>query len=135
MPNQYVVTLTPRSDVQTGAAKDYTSVATGLIGDLACSLQMEELDFTSGDETYDVKIQHSPDREPNGPDPVSDSDAIWYDLVTFTQMVAGGGVAQTEHKDLTTPHYSRLRAVLTFGGTSPSAKVTVIVEGVPLGIL
>ena len=131
MPNQYVVPLTPRSDVQTGAAKNYPSIATGLIGDLACSLEMEALDFTSGDETYDVKIEHSPDREPNGPDPVADADAIWYTLVTFTQMLAPGGAAQTEHKDLTTPHYSRLRVVSTFGGTTPSAKVTVLVEGRP----
>lgn len=129
---QYVVTLTPDADLIT-ATKTYDSILSNLIGDLASSAVWENMDETSGDETYDVKIQHSPDRGVGLEGEVADADAQWYDLVTFAQVTSGA--TSSEHKDLTTPHYSRLRVVATLNGTSPSAKLTVIVEGVPLGIL
>ena len=108
---------------QTGVAATVTlkSVFTDVLGNFAASLKVANADRTTGDETYDAKIQDSP----HGLD-VADADATWHDLVTFTQVAATSG---SEKKTVTDPHYSRMRLVLTLGGTTPSADFEVDIEG------
>lgn len=101
-------------------------VVPGIMGDFAASLEVANMDRTTGDETLDVKIQESPD-----PDSVADGDAVWYDLVTFTQVATSG--ASTEKIVVTTPHFGRLRLVVTLAGTTPSADVKVLIEGLRVG--
>jgi hypothetical protein len=55
------------------------------------------------------KIQHSP-----SPASVSDANAVWLDLLTFTAQTAVGAQAQ----NTTLPYFPRLRALVTRAGTA-----------------
>ena len=124
MPPQlrsFAVRLTEPSEA-VAASTNHDSVATKILGSIAASAVWKGLDRTTGNETYDAKIQHSPD-----PFDIDDDDASWFDLITFTQVT----VPNAQLSTLTTPHFSRMRAVSTLGGTTPSGTLDVLVEGVP----
>jgi hypothetical protein len=68
----------------------------------------------------DVTLQDSPDGKE-----VTDANATWFDLLAFTQATAAGA----EAKSFIGPHFERVRAVVTLGGTAPEATVDVTYSG------
>lgn len=100
------------------ATDTHESVVPGIMGDFAVSLAAASV---SG--TWDVKIQESPD-----PDSVADGSADWYDLVTFAQFTG----ATTEKVTVTSPHFGRLRLVVTETAAG-SADIKVLMEGLRVG--
>lgn len=103
------------------ASTNHEAVGTSILGSIVAAARWKDVDRANGDELYDVRIEHSPD-----PFDVADADAMWFTLITFAQ--ATGPITETLNS--TTPHFSRMRAVSTLAGTTPSAKLDVIVEGV-----
>lgn len=69
--------------------------------------------------TVDVDLQDSPDGSN-----VSDANATWYTLLSFTQRTTNEG----ELKAFTGPHFGRVRAKMTTGGTITAATCTVVIS-------
>ncbi len=103
----------------------FKSKMIGLIGDFAAFLVVKNADRGSANELYDAKIQESPDPMEGEPNGVSDLNATWFDLITFTQIADTTG---QEKKTQTAPRAARLRVILTLAGTTPSADYKIVLE-------
>jgi len=99
------------------------SVRTGILGDFALSLIATAVDATTGDEKYLVTVYETPD-----PSNVADADANWFLLSSFTLVTAAG--TTTEKKTVTDPHFSRFKVRISIEGTTPTANIKVLAEGV-----
>ncbi len=110
------------------ATKTFSSALVGLVGSFAALLDVKNADRGSANETYDFKIQESPDPMPDEVGGLSDADATWFDIVTFTQVAATSAL---EKKTAIVPWAWRLRVVATLAGTTPScdAKITLTSVG------
>ena len=107
--------------------KTSASVRLGLVGDFAAFLVVKNADRGDANETYDYKIQESPDPMPGEDNGVEDVDATFFDLVTFTQIVLTSG---QEKKTVTAPRAARVRVVADVGGTTPQADAKITLVGI-----
>ncbi len=111
--------LTPKDSVVTLTGTVFASQRTDIVGDFIASFEMTDLGG-SATPTFTPVIEESP-----SPEEVLDADAVWYTLVSFAAKTANGN----EKLANTTHHFSRLRVKVTVSGTTPTAKIDIIVEG------
>jgi hypothetical protein len=103
---RYIFSKTGTSGLSTDTTPTFTE-ATRRGGGLGGALIIKNL--TGSSPSITGKLQHSPDA-----DSVTDANANWIDLLTFTAQTANGAQFQS----VTTPYFPRLRATVTRGGTS-----------------
>lgn len=101
-----MMSKTGTSGLTTDTSEVFTEVERR-VGGLIAGLVVANLTGTAPSIT--AKIQHSP-----SPDSVSDANAVWLDLLTFTAITANGSQIQSTAG----PYFPRLRAQLTRGGTA-----------------
>ena len=105
-PPRNILSATGTSGLTTDTGPGFSEGAVRPLG-MTAALIVKNLTGTSPSITG--KLQHSP-----SPDSVTDANAVWLDLLTFSAQTANGANVQST----TSRYFPRLRATVTRGGTA-----------------